>query len=59
MKGLEQFGGRVLKRNVTNKVAIKDIEKQVIDNQCHIDVLWKNAGSGLYGSVEELSIDKV
>ena len=59
MKDLEQLGGHVLKMDVTNEADIEAVVKQVIDEQGRIDVLWNNAGYGLYGPVEDLSMERV
>lgn len=59
MKDLENIGGHVMKMDVTNEADIEAVVKQIIDEQGRIDVLWNNAGYGLYGPVEELSMDKV
>lgn len=59
MKDLEQMGGHVMRMDVTNEENIEAVVKQIIAEQGRIDVLWNNAGYGLYGPVEELSMEKV
>ncbi|HFU3985238.1 TPA: oxidoreductase [Streptococcus suis] len=59
MQDLAQLGGHVLKMDVTSEADIEAVVKQIIDEQGRIDVLWNNAGYGLYGPVEELSMEKV
>jgi short-subunit dehydrogenase len=57
MKDLEDLGGFPIQMDVSK---IEDIEKGIqiiIEKSKKIDVLWNNAGYGLYGSVEEISID--
>ncbi|EHJ53364.1 oxidoreductase [Streptococcus macacae] len=59
MKDLEQIGGHVMKMDVTNEADIEAVVAKVIKEQGRIDVLWNNAGYGLYGPVEDLSMEKV
>ncbi|WP_205436289.1 SDR family NAD(P)-dependent oxidoreductase [Helicobacter suis] len=59
MQDLEQLGGHVLKMDVRNESDIESVVAQVIKEQGRIDVLWNNAGYGLYGPVEELSMEKI
>ena len=59
MQNLAKIGGHVLKMDVTDEADIESVVKQIIDEQGHIDVLWNNAGYGLYGPVEDLSMERV
>lgn len=58
MKDLENEGGRLLSVDVTKDDDLQKAVKTIIDEQNRIDVLWNNAGFGLYGPVEEIPIDK-
>lgn len=57
MKDLENIGGHLLELDVSNDEQMLKGVNQIIEEQGRVDVLWNNAGFGLYGSVEETSID--
>ena len=57
MNDLKLAGGYVLQLDISNEQDIARCVNQIIDEQDRIDVLWNNAGYGLYGSVEETSLD--
>lgn len=57
MDDLKLAGGHVLQLDISNEQDITRCVDQIIEEQGHIDVLWNNAGYGLYGSVEETSLD--
>lgn len=57
MSKLEDLGGYVLNMDVTKEADVQKVVETVISNEGKIDVLWNNAGFGLFGSIEETSLD--
>ncbi|GAL11567.1 short-chain dehydrogenase/oxidoreductase [Vibrio astriarenae] len=57
MSDLEQAGGHIVQLDISKEAEITQCVDRIIDEQGRIDVLWNNAGYGLYGSVEETSIE--
>ncbi len=57
MDELVQAGGYSIQMDVTKKDEISSAVNQIINEQGKIDVLFNNAGYGVYGAVENVSID--
>lgn len=57
MKDLEKMGGRLIELDITNNETIENCVDKVIREHGRVDVLFNNAGFGLYGSVEETTLE--
>ena len=57
MNDLKALGGFTMEMDITNEADIQKVVDTIIKKENKIDILWNNAGYGLYGAVEDIDID--
>ena len=56
---LNDIGGIALEMDVTNQNHVDNAVEKIISEQGRIDVLVNNAGLGVYGAIEDVSMDDI
>lgn len=58
MEDIKELGGYPMQMDVSRQEDIARVVSDIIAREGRIDVLWNNAGFGLYGSVEDIPLEE-
>ncbi|MBN2658589.1 MAG: SDR family NAD(P)-dependent oxidoreductase [Spirochaetales bacterium] len=57
MADLEKMGATLIKVDVTSDEDVKNAVDRIISEKGQIDIVYGNAGYGIYGNIENISLD--
>lgn len=58
MQGLLAYNVKIMKLDITDYNAIKEVVNHILNKEGHINILINNAGYGSYGAIEDVSIEE-
>ena len=58
LKSLESKGIKIIQLDITNEASMLNCVESIVKSEGRLDILVNNAGFGLYGAIEDVSMDE-